>query len=109
MAQVVDQNIRKGDWYARWGGDEFVIVLWEQKSERTTANPVLDRIAKDLAQNPVQLAQSVSIQLTFSAGVVRCTGDEDADLGVNSVLALADDALYEAKEEGDGNTFINAC
>jgi PleD family two-component response regulator len=82
-----------------------VVVLWEQKSERTTANPVLARIAKNLAQNPVQLARSASIRLSFSAGVVRCTGSEDADLGVDSVLALADDALYEAKEEGDGNTF----
>jgi diguanylate cyclase (GGDEF)-like protein len=108
LAHTCLGNIREGDWLARWGGDEFVVVLWEEKGERT-ANPVLVRIAKDLAQNPVQLAQSTRIRLTFSAGVVRCTGSEDADLGVDSVLALADDALYEAKEEGDENTFVNAC
>ena len=108
LADTFSVNIREGDWLARWGGDEFVVVLWEEKGERT-ANPVLARIAEDLAQNPVQLAQSASIRLTFSAGVVRCTGGEDADLGVDNVLALADDALYEAKEEGDGSTFVDAC
>jgi diguanylate cyclase (GGDEF)-like protein len=108
LAHTCLGNIRQGDWLARWGGDEFVVVLWEEKGERT-ANPVLARIAKALAQNPVQLAQSARIRLTFSAGVVRCTGSEDANLGLVGVLALADDALYKAKkEEGDENTFVNA-
>jgi diguanylate cyclase (GGDEF)-like protein len=108
LAHTCLGNVREGDWLARWGGDEFVVVLWEEKGERT-ANPVLARIAKELAQNPVQLGQSASTRLTFSAGVVRCTGSEGADLGVDGVFALADEALYEAKEEGDGNTFVNAC
>jgi diguanylate cyclase (GGDEF)-like protein len=107
LAHTCLGNIREGDWLARWGGDEFVVVLWEEKGERT-ANPVLARIAKDLAQNPVQLGQSASIRLTFSAGVVRCTGSEGADQEVSGVLALADEALYEAKKEGDSNSFVNA-
>jgi diguanylate cyclase (GGDEF)-like protein len=107
LAHTCLGNIREGDWMARWGGDEFVVGLWEEKGEHT-ANPVLARIAKDLAQNPVQLAQSASTRLTFSAGVVRCTGSGGANLEVSGVLALADEALYEAKEEGDENTFVNA-
>jgi diguanylate cyclase (GGDEF)-like protein len=108
LTHTCSVNVREGDWLARWGGDEFVVVLWEEKGERT-ANPVLARIAKALAQNPVQLAQSARIRLTFSAGVVRCAGREGADLGVIGVLASADEALYEAKKEGDENTFVNAC
>jgi diguanylate cyclase (GGDEF)-like protein len=108
LAHTCLGNIREGDWLARWGGDEFVVVLWEEKGERT-ANPVLARIAKDLAENPLRLAQSASTRLTFSAGIVRCTGIDGADLEVSGVLALADEALYKAKEEGDGNTFVNAC
>ena len=109
LAHTCLGNIREGDWLARWGGDEFVVVLWEEKGERMTANPVLSRIAKDLSQNPVQLPRGDNIRLTFSAGVVRCTASEDADLGVDEILALADDALYKAKKEGDGSTFVDAC
>jgi diguanylate cyclase (GGDEF)-like protein len=108
LAHTCMGNIRKGDWLARWGGDEFVLALWEQKGERTAKNPVLNRIAMDLAENPVRLAQGEMIRLTFSAGVVRCTSSEEAELGVGDVLALADEALYEAKEEGDQSTFVYA-
>jgi diguanylate cyclase (GGDEF)-like protein len=111
LAHTCMRNIRKGDWLARWGGDEFVLALWEEeKGERKTAkeNPVLNRIAMALAENPVRLSQGEMIRLSFSAGVVRCTSSEEAELGVGGVLALADEALYEAKEEGDQSTFVYA-
>jgi diguanylate cyclase len=107
LADRCVRNTREGDWLARWGGDEFVLTLWEEKSEHT-ANPALNRIATDLAENPVQLPQGERIRLTFSAGVVRCTGSEDAGLGVGGVLALADEALYEAKKEGEESTYVYA-
>jgi diguanylate cyclase (GGDEF)-like protein len=108
LAETCVRNIREGDWLARWGGDEFVLALWEERDERP-ANLVLNRIATDLSENPVQLAQGNRLlRLTFSAGVLRCTGSEAAELGVGGVLALADEALYEAKEEGDENTFVYA-
>jgi diguanylate cyclase (GGDEF)-like protein len=109
MANTCLHNVRKGDWLARWGGDEFVVVLWEQKGDYATANPVLTRIAEDLTENLVELPQGDRIRLTYSAGVVRCTGSETAELGASGVLALADEALYEAKEEeGEESTFVNA-
>jgi diguanylate cyclase (GGDEF)-like protein len=104
LADTCTRNIREGDWLARWGGDEFVLALWEEEGERP-ASVVLNRLATDLSEHPVQLPQGDRIQLTFSAGVLRCTGHE-AELGVNGILALADKALYEAKEEGDESTFV---
>jgi len=104
LAETCIRNVREGDWLARWGGDEFVLALWEEEGERP-ASVVLNRLATDLSEHPVQLPQGDRIQLTFSAGVLRCTGHE-AELGVSGVLALADKALYEAKEEGDESTFV---
>jgi diguanylate cyclase (GGDEF)-like protein len=116
LARTCARNIREGDWLARWGGDEFVLALWEEEKgqQRNTEkdNPVLERISKDLADNPLGLAPGDSIHLTFSAGSVRCTGSNDeAELGVDGVLALADQALYEAKkqeDEKDESTFFSA-
>src|ERR687894_3162185 len=73
-------NVRECDWVARWGGDEFVVVLWEEKGD-SKANLVLDRITEELAENPVELPQGDMLRLTYSAGVVRCTTKEDAELG----------------------------
>ena len=107
LADTCIGSIHEGDWLARWGGDEFVLALWEEEGERP-ANVVLNRIASDLSEHPVQLPQNDRIQLTISAGVLRCTGSEAAELGVSGVLALADEALYEAKEEGDESTIVYA-
>jgi len=104
LAETCIRNVREGDWLARWGGDEFVLALWEEEGERP-ASVVLNRLATDLSEHPVQLPQGDRIKLTFSAGVLRCTGHE-AELGVSGVLALADKALYEAKEEGGESTFV---
>ena len=104
LADTCTRNIREGDWLARWGGDEFVLALWEEEGERP-ASVVLNRLATDLSEHTVKLPQGDRIQLTFSAGVLRCT-DHEAELGISGVLALADEALYEAKEEGDESTFV---
>ena len=104
LAETCVRNVREGDWLARWGGDEFVLALWEEEGERP-ASVVLNRLATDLSEHTVKLPQGDRIQLTFSAGVLRCT-DHEAELGISGVLALADEALYEAKEEGDESTFV---
>jgi diguanylate cyclase (GGDEF)-like protein len=107
LADTCVCNIREGDWLARWGGDEFVLALWEKGGERP-ANLVLNRIATALSEHPVQLPQGDRIRLTFSAGVLRCSSSEHAELAVSGVLALADEALYEAKGAGDESTFVYA-
>lgn len=99
LASIIGRNIRESDWFARWGGDEFALVLWETERQRST-EMVLKRITEDLAEHPVRLPQGGEVVLTLSSGAYHCTGNEDATQGAEEIFARADKALYRAKEEG---------
>lgn len=96
LAQALRRNVREGDWVARWGGDEFVVGLWDVHDQAPPEN-VLERVARDLRESPVVLAQGgKELGLTFSAGLSRSVlRDRPKDL-----LERADALLYEAKREG---------
>lgn len=94
-ANVIQSNIRRGDWLARWGGDEFVLALWDAEPG-SSAGIVLDRVVEGLQRSPARSEEGLEIPLSLSGGVYRCTGEEDAQ----RCFALADDALRRAKREG---------
>jgi len=95
IVNVMDSYIRRGDWIARWGGDEFVLALWDVQPESLDGQ-ALDRIVKALHEIPVRLPRGTEIWLQVSGGVYRCMGDED----VQRCFAFADNALRRAKREG---------
>ena len=101
FAEVLDRNLRAGDWIARWGGDEFVVGMWNTQEGHPTKR-VLERIAEDLRENPVVLPNDEETHLTFSAGTCRWRPDED----VRGLVSRADVALYRAKAEG-GSTIAH--
>ncbi len=101
VASVLRRNAREGDWLARWGGDEFLLALWETGAGHQTRR-ILERIAEEVAENPVVLEGGRKVRLTLSGGVRRITGGGET---VEGVLARADQALYRAKAEGK-NRFV---
>jgi diguanylate cyclase (GGDEF)-like protein len=101
FAEVLDRNLRAGDWIARWGGDEFVVGMWNTQEGPPTRR-VLERIAEDLRENPVVLPNDEEAHLTFSAGTCRWRPDDD----VRGLVSRADVALYRAKAEG-GNAVVH--
>ena len=95
VARVMRANVREGDWLARWGGDEFVLALWDA-SVFSSPGAVLGRINGALKESPVRIPGGEELVLSVSVGARRYAGEED----VRELLAKADAAMYEAKREG---------
>jgi diguanylate cyclase (GGDEF)-like protein len=95
VAEVIGRSVRKGDWLARWGGDEFVLALW---GESVFASPeaVLGRINAALRRSPVRLPRGEELVPSISVGAHRYAGEDD----LRELLAKADAAMYQAKREG---------
>lgn len=90
IARLLTQNIRKSDSVARWGGEEFVVLLPDNDlvSAVKLAESLRVRIEVDDV-SPVK-------QITCSIGVVQWEEGEDPD----ALLRRVDAKLYEAKEGG---------
>jgi diguanylate cyclase (GGDEF)-like protein len=95
VARVIGRNVREGDWLARWGGDEFVLALWDA-SVFASPEAVLGRINAGLRRSPVALPGGEELVLNISVGAHRYAGEDD----LRELLAKADAAMYEAKREG---------
>ena len=92
FATVASSSIRDGDWIGRWGGDEFLVVLWGADAE--IAEAVIWRIKRNLANSGQ--AHEAGIRLTASYGYATHTVGELE----NELLARADSSLRKAKSQG---------
>jgi len=87
--------LREADVIARFGGDEFVIVL-TQVDDADAAREAAGRVVDSLRQ-PIPLAGGGTARIGASVGIAMCcTAGETLD----SLLKKADAALYAAKREG---------
>ena len=98
FVEVIRRRLRKIDSVARYGGDEFALLLPHTDAPR--ALRVVDRLHQAIAAQPFQFA-SLKEPVRFCAGVSVVPDDAvDAD----TAIALADFALHEARSSGPGFT-----
>ena len=91
VARVLSQNIRKGDWCARWGGDEFVLILFGSNSEQ---NSIFERLDSQLLNDPLIINNENEILVSICCGASKYRiGDT-----IDSLIKRSDDALYFAKK-----------
>ena len=86
--------VRTTDVLARWGGEEFLLLLPD--TELGAATQVLARIQERIAALRVDAAGAAPLQLTFSAGL---TASRTVD-SVAHLIERADRAMYAAKAGG---------
>jgi diguanylate cyclase (GGDEF)-like protein len=104
FASVLSRSVREGDWIARWGGDEFVVGVWQAQGEETSAERVLERAAGKLREAPLVLPSGEEVRLTFSVGVGQWRAGDD----VQGLYRKADEALYRAKAVGRNTVIVQA-
>jgi diguanylate cyclase (GGDEF)-like protein len=101
VAHRVDAEMRISDTGARFGGDEFAIVLAE--ASMLDAEKVAARVLQAVRSQPVAIGKSATETVTLSIGVAAATpGESTRDYKVlaERLIAEADAALYRAKSAG---------
>ncbi|MBR0737825.1 GGDEF domain-containing protein [Bradyrhizobium liaoningense] len=100
VAEIVSQSIRTTDKAARFGGEEFVVLLREIDQE--TAVLLADRIRTSIESATVRHGDIV-IPITVSVGLALF---DERDRDVQDVIERADQGLYVAKKTGRNRTFL---
>lgn len=100
LAALLQLNTRRGDWVARWGGDEFVVGLHRNRALKM----VIERIVKAISASPCEIAPGLELRVSVSCGVAEYRFGS----GPAGVLADADKAMYAAKQfaHADGRSHV---
>lgn len=93
FAQAMTPRLRSTDVLARWGGEEFLLMLPETGAAE--AWQCVERMRAGLAQVSFDDV-AAGLRQTFSAGLAVCQPGES----IETVIELADQAMYRAKQAG---------
>ncbi|MCU0824461.1 MAG: GGDEF domain-containing protein [Leptospira sp.] len=99
FSKIVKQSLRKQDFPARWGGEEFIVVLPDTDLEGALV--VAEKIRKSVLLVQLEL-DNVQIRCSVSSGVAVL---KDKDSSPETIIKKADECLYEAKKRGRNQVF----
>ncbi|MCH2240967.1 MAG: GGDEF domain-containing protein, partial [Aquabacterium sp.] len=98
FAQVARKNLRQTDVIARWGGEEFLVLLPDTGGEQGIQG--VQRMRASLEEGP--LVEKPEVKVTFSAGLTEFQPGETLE----QAIERADQALYQAKARGRNCTKV---
>lgn len=92
IAQALTQRARQTDIVARFGGEEFVLLLPDTDAQAATA--LAEALRRSIAQQPIPPVGAVQISIGVSS--LRCNAEDS----LHALLKRSDEALYRAKQSG---------
>jgi diguanylate cyclase (GGDEF)-like protein len=104
LAGVIKEEVRDVDVIARFGGEEFAVIMPETSSKK--AEIALSRLRKRVAEFPFRGREKLPRKkITVSIGVGAYPLDS---LDAHNLIQRADEALYEAKDRGRNRVVFSA-
>lgn len=100
FARVALGTLRSGDVMARWGGEEFLLML--PGTSPAEAMVSVERIRTQLSSEPFVSGQAPTFVIAFSCGVAACLVQHD----IEAAIERADQAMYRAKTSGRNRSLV---
>ena len=101
-SKVISANMRKMDVAARYGGDEFVLLLPRASVEESAG--VAQRIRDEFRQaSAILLRRNEGVSMSIGVASTKC----DTPAGTEQLIAAADAALYRAKAAGRNRVVLS--
>ena len=97
LAQLVDERLRTTDLFARWGGEEFAIILTNTPID--AAQSFAEKIRLSIQEHSFKN----NLKLTCSFGVTTIQEEDYEEV----LFKRADTALYQAKREGRNQVVVH--
>jgi len=103
VAEALRRCVRRTDVVARLGGDEFAVYL-----KGISDAEIAKRIGRSIvdAVRGIDSAEGFSVQVACSLGITMVAAPVDETVGVDRVLARADEAMFQAKRAGKNQFYL---
>lgn len=92
LGQIFIENFRSSDILTRYGGEEFCVLL--TNTDVKSAVTVMEKICKIVEDTVIEM-NNITFRMTLSVGI-----NDDISSSFDNMIALADQKLYQAKNEG---------
>jgi len=102
FAAILQQNTRKNDIIARWGGEEFALILPSTSAKEALL--IAERI-RSRVESQVFTNNGIMCKITVSAGIASTA--QSAEGANEQLIRIADNALLKAKKQK--NTIVADC
>lgn len=101
LPRLLKGTLRQSDLIARWGGEEFIVLL--PNTGEAAASGIAERLRQTIEVTPLDLRNGSTISVTASLGVIACQSGHEI---LETIVQRADRALYAAKKAGRNRVSI---